>query len=88
MLISSIQTNHLKKTFCLVVQVLKRFEATEVKSMAREQIVTVVRFLSLAEQILQWEHNIHSNILNIVLRTTKIVQLIMMMMVDHGDDDS
>ncbi|XP_020912207.1 exportin-4 [Exaiptasia diaphana] len=54
------ETKYLKEAFCLVIQVLRCFEAVDGKSMSREQLVALVRFLSLAEQILHWEHTVYN----------------------------
>ena len=56
------QAQALRQIFMLVVQALQQFSHTELNLLSREDVSALLRLLSLAEQILNWDFS-HFHIL-------------------------
>ena len=61
--------------FVIAVQALQPFVGVELSSLSRQDVVALVRFLSLAEQILSWDFTPHHHILHNVAAVLSLTEL-------------
>ena len=57
------QTSELLQVFLLVVKMLQELSESQTTSWSRDDVAALMRFLSLAEQVLSWGFTLNNHIL-------------------------